>query len=274
MPTASSLTNIVVFDSSSGQLSYTSSAAIGGGASGSYLPLAGGTMDSGSIINFTNGSALREGLIPHNYGGGISRVCANSKEDQWEDGVRYLIETIGSTNTVVYAESINNVIPDNTYDETLAYAIGSRFKNLVTGIEYICTDAIASGATWLPLQGNTFDGIITALEVDGVSIVSGEFTNLTYVINGNIATVFLQVNLTFGFFGSTGNGWFRPITIPGTTVGTGGIIGIGSISVNPLNNQIYPILIYENRARTYELAGSGAANVPATITYSYQLSNR
>ena len=38
MPSASSLTNIVVYDSSSGQFSYTSSAAVGGGTSGTYTP--------------------------------------------------------------------------------------------------------------------------------------------------------------------------------------------------------------------------------------------
>ena len=229
-------------------------------------------VDQGGL---TNSSTIREGTIDHGYGGGISRLCANNKDDQWEDGVRYLIETVGENKTVVYAESINNVIPDSSYDETLSYAVGSRFKNLVTGIEYLCTQATEGGALWLPLQGNTFDSIITALDVDGVSIVSGQFANLTYVINGNIATVFLQVNLNFGFFASTGNGWFRPIAIPGTTVGVSGIIGIGNLSINPENSRIFSILIHENKAYVEpELAGSGNINVPATITYSYQLSNR
>jgi hypothetical protein len=101
---------------------------------------------------FDNGSTLREGLIDHGFGGGISRVCANSKEDQWEDGFKYLIQTIGSTTTVIYTENINNVDPSDNDDETLSYAIGSKWKNIVTGIEYICTDATDGDAAWAAIN--------------------------------------------------------------------------------------------------------------------------
>ena len=120
----------------------------------SVVMKSGDTFEAGAEFAFENGSKLREGAIDHGYGGGIARVCANEKADQWEDGVRYLISTTGSAITVIYAESIIDTIPSASFDSTEAYAIGSRFKNLVTGIEYICTDADEGLAVWEPLSGN------------------------------------------------------------------------------------------------------------------------
>jgi hypothetical protein len=107
----------------------------------------GDTFEPGAVFEFDNGSQLREGTIAHGFGGGISRVCTNEKEDQWEDGVRYLYEISGS---IVYAESMNNVNPDVDYDESRSFAVGSRYKNLVTGIEYLCTSAADGDAVWFP----------------------------------------------------------------------------------------------------------------------------
>ena len=116
----------------------------------SAVNIKGDTFAADAEFAFQNGSKFREGAIPHGFGGGIARVCANEKADQWEDGFRYLIETVGSTNTVVYAETINNIIPDDTYDETDDWAVGSRLTNLVTGVTYECTQANEGDAIWIP----------------------------------------------------------------------------------------------------------------------------
>lgn len=173
---------------------------------------------------FTNGSTLRQGLIPHGFGGGISRVCANSKEDQWEDGVKYLISTTGSFNTVVYTENINNVNPGTGDDETLSYAVGSRWKNLVTGIEYICTDATTGLAVWVAQNG---DYIPTLTSSSNVTSIGGT-RNGIYSVSGNVMTLgILITQITINFDTSTDA--LISIELP-TGFQSGGEVG-GSVSV-------------------------------------------
>jgi hypothetical protein len=149
---------------------------------------------------FTNGSTLRQGLIPHGYGGGISRVCANSKEDQWEDGVKYLIQTTGSFTSVVYTENINNANPDIGDDETLSYAVGSRWKNLVTGIEYICTQANEGDAFWVAQNGD----YIPTLTLSGNVTSIGGTSNGIYSVISNVMTLGIYIQqITIDFNAST-----------------------------------------------------------------------
>ena len=115
----------------------------------SAVNIKGDTFASGAIYSFQNNSKLREGIIQHGYGGGIAKVCANDKTDQWEDGFRYLIQTSGSSNTVVYVENMNGTNPGDNDDESKSYAVGSRWRNLVTGIEYVCTQANEGDAIWV-----------------------------------------------------------------------------------------------------------------------------
>jgi hypothetical protein len=154
----------------------------------SVVMKSGDTFAADAEFAFQNGSKLREGAIDHGYGGGIARVCANERADQWEDGVRYLISTTGSAITVIYAESIIDTIPSASFDSTEAYAIGSRFKNLVTGIEYICTDADEGVAVWEPLSGN-------------VTVTPGGDLTIEDIVtmfqwNGNICNFSVTANLT------------------------------------------------------------------------------
>jgi hypothetical protein len=150
----------------------------------SAVNIKGDTFAADAEFAFQNGSKLREGAIAHGFGGGIARVCANEKADQWEDGFRYLISTSGSTNTVVYAETINNIIPDDTYDETDDWAVGSRLKNLVTGIEYLCTQANEGDAIWIPLSG---DWVPTISGGDGNTLVAAR-----YSVQGNVVTFVVE----------------------------------------------------------------------------------
>lgn len=153
----------------------------------SVVMKSGDTFEAGAVFEFENGSKLREGAIDHGYGGGIARVCANERADQWEDGVRYLISTTGSAITVIYAESIIDTIPSASFDSTEAYAIGSRFKNLVTGIEYICTDADEGVAVWEPLSGNvtvTNTGDLTFQDIVAMFQWNGNICNFS--ITGNV----------------------------------------------------------------------------------------
>ena len=152
----------------------------------SVVMKSGDTFEAGAVFEFDNGSKLREGSIKRDFEGGIARVCTNEKEDQWENGVRSLFEVNGS---VIYAESINvGDIPNQDYDAADSYAIGSRFKNLVSGIEYICTDASNNNAVWEPLSGN-------------VTVTPGGDLTIEDIVtmfqwNGNICNFSVTANLT------------------------------------------------------------------------------
>jgi hypothetical protein len=143
----------------------------------------GDTFAEDAVFEFNNGSKLREGVIQHGFGGGIARVCANDKTDQWEDGFRYLISTTGSFNTVIYAETINNIVPDDTYDETDSWAVGSRIKNLVTGIEYLCTQANEGDAIWAPLSGSYEPVAADLVEFSDLIIQDATFSTTGNIVN-------------------------------------------------------------------------------------------
>jgi hypothetical protein len=145
----------------------------------SVVMKSGDTFTAGAEFEFDNASKLREGAIPHGFGGGIARVCANEKADQWEDGFRYLIQTSGST-TVIYVENMNGTNPGDNDDETLSYTVGSRWKNLVSGVEYICTQANEGDAIWVPLSGN-----VTLTNVGDIDL---DDPIARYQWNGNICT--------------------------------------------------------------------------------------
>jgi hypothetical protein len=161
----------------------------------SVVMKSGDTFEPDAVFEFDNGSKLREGTINHGYGRGISRVCTNEKEDQWEDGVRYLYEISG---TIVYAESMNDVIPDENYDVDFNYAIGSRWKNLISGIEYICTQANEGDAIWEPLSGNV------TVTPGGSGVTLEDFVTM-FQWNGNICNFSITGNLTTPDGANAGN---------------------------------------------------------------------
>ena len=93
---------------------------------------------------FTNDSTLRQGNKDNGFGGGVSLV-SNSKELQWENGVQYYFIPGQS---IIHANSINDVIPNNNYDVSKGWEVGSKYTNLVTGKTYICTSDNVENAIW------------------------------------------------------------------------------------------------------------------------------
>jgi hypothetical protein len=197
----------------------------------SAVNIKGDTFAADAEFAFQNNSKLREGAIAHGFGGGIARVCANEKADQWEDGFRYLIETVGSTNTVVYAETINNIIPDDTYDETDSWAVGSRLKNLVTGIEYLCTQANEGDAIWIPLSGDW----VPTITVDGAGITAANLVSANISYTGNIGICSLLFDNIVSDFGTSNEGF---VQIAGTE------FPISPIGGHIVSGQFYqPVLV-------------------------------
>jgi hypothetical protein len=95
----------------------------------------------------------------YSFDGGISRVCVAEKEDQWENGVQYYFN-VGQP--IIHANSINNDIPDEFYDETREFEVGSRYTVLNTGKTYVCTDATEGEAVWEQVSDRPYK-VYTAL---------------------------------------------------------------------------------------------------------------
>lgn len=199
----------------------------------SAVNIKGDTFAADAEFAFQNGSKLREGAIPHGFGGGIARVCANEKADQWEDGFKYLISTSGSTNTVIYTENINNDNPEDTDDETLSYAVGSRWKNLSTGIEYLCTQANEGDAIWVPLSGTWTPSLTIQAAITDATASSALYSRVGDVVT---CTVFLT-GVDVDFASGNTSGSIRIDNVPfytNTGAFIGGVVGIQGIGSDTL----------------------------------------
>jgi hypothetical protein len=230
----------------------------------------GDTFAEDAVFEFNNGSKLREGVIQHGFGGGIARVCANEKTDQWEDGFRYLISTTGSFNTVVYAETINNIVPDDTYDETDSWAVGSRIKNLVTGIEYLCTQANEGDALWIPLSGDsvTFPSWSPTITPEGINLTAASVSNYNFFRVGNIVTVNCVFEITMDFSGGpVGTFIIDPATLPIPSI-TPTWNGIGQCN----NASTWPINCYVSGGDFIIQSGSGAAEQAYSVYFAFSYS--
>ena len=237
----------------------------------SVVMKSGDTFEAGAEFEFDNGSKLREGSIKRDFEGGIARVCTNEKEDQWENGVRSLFEVNGS---VIYAESINvGDIPNEDYDAADSYAIGSRFKNLVSGIEYICIDDENNAAVWLPMSGDnvTFPSWNPTVTPDNVNLTAADIGgSYNFFRVGNIVTVNCIFEVTMDFSTATaGTFQIDPATLPIPST-TPTITGIG----NCRDSSTWPINCYiEPSSNNFTIqSGSGAASAAYVIQFTFNYS--
>lgn len=111
-----------------------------GNNSGTYSIL----MASGSSIEFDNLSQLRKGTYDFGGQGGISQICSVNYENNWQSGINHIFDNSG-----FIRESLHcfNIIPDNTFDSSLRFQVGSRWI-LDNGDIYICSDATIGSAVW------------------------------------------------------------------------------------------------------------------------------
>jgi hypothetical protein len=106
----------------------------------SFLNKKGDTLEANGYVAVQDGSKLKQGT-----NGGIALECIVGYDFQWKEGIAYYRPTGGG---IVYAMSAVDQVPNSGFDSTLFYAVGSRFVNLVTNVQYICTDASVGAATW------------------------------------------------------------------------------------------------------------------------------
>jgi len=137
-----------------------------------FLPLAGGTMDSGADINFANASRLREGLTDAGNGGagGIAMVCSLDYEFKWEAGRLYVMGQDGFTIRVEQFGFTD--IPDTSDDETKGYMVGSR-RILDDGTVYLCTDATTGAAVW-EIFTSAFLNQYSGIDLTSTSATAGD----------------------------------------------------------------------------------------------------
>ena len=122
------------------------------GSTGNYLPLSGGTMDDNAIIEFDNLAQLREGIYDFGGQGGISQICSVGYENNWQSGINHIFDNNGYIRESSHCFSI---IPDNTFDSTLQFKIGSRWV-LDNGDIYECSDVTIGAAVWTLLNNDLY----------------------------------------------------------------------------------------------------------------------
>jgi hypothetical protein len=104
-------------------------------------------------IELNNTSLLRKGTYNFSGNGGISRICSNNYEDMWQNGYRHVFDQSGF---IRQSSNCFNVVPDNTYDETLRFRVGSLWI-LDDNTIYKCTDATTNAAVWELYSSPTLD---------------------------------------------------------------------------------------------------------------------
>lgn len=102
-------------------------------------------VNNADAVELENGSLLKKGTYDFGGGGGISQICSVGYEDNWQSGIRHVFDNSGNIR-----ESSNcfNIIPDNTFDGTLRFKVGSRWV-LDNGDVYVCSDAATGTAIWV-----------------------------------------------------------------------------------------------------------------------------
>ena len=162
-------------------------------------------LDNSAIV-LDNGSLLQKGTLDNGAGGGIARVCSIGYQDEWENGVQYFLDN--NSAQIIRANSINNTVPDTSFDITKNYIVGSIFHDMNNQNKYICTDNTEDAATWdlfyedAPnLQAVTDEGAITTnaisvgdlsglySEISGSSIGTASVPNGTYAYMSQDGTI-------------------------------------------------------------------------------------
>jgi hypothetical protein len=179
-------------------------------------------LDNSAIV-LDNGSLLQKGTLDNGAGGGIARVCSIGYQDEWENGVQYFLDN--NSAQIIRANSINNTVPDTSFDITKNYIVGSIFHDMNNQNKYICTDNTEDAATWdlfyedAPnLQAVTDEGAITTntisvgdlsglySEISGSTIGTSSVPNGTYAYmsqdgtvgmnNGDVESAFKNTNVS------------------------------------------------------------------------------
>lgn len=108
---------------------------------------------------------------------GISRFCTVGYEDNWQSGIKYVLDLNGLIREVT---NCFKYIPNNLFDATQRFKVGSRWV-LDDGTTYMCLDATAGSAVWVN-KGNAFIVEITSTELAALETAMTLDLNTLYFI--------------------------------------------------------------------------------------------
>jgi hypothetical protein len=118
--------------------------------------------------------------------------------------VQYFIAQ--NSNQIIWANSINNTIPDANFDVTMGYIPGSIFHDMNNQTKYQCTDNTDGAAVWVPfvddvpnLQQVTDEGALTTNPI----YVGDLSTSYSEIGNGAVGTANVN-NGTYAYIGQDG----------------------------------------------------------------------
>jgi hypothetical protein len=117
---------------------------------GLYMPLAGGTMDTGARIGWANGSFDREAGAA-----GREIECSVGYRWQWVSG-RMILRQVNS-GQIQRVVAIDGVTPGATDDISEGFIVGTRWE-VSNGTIYECTDASDGAAVWAVRSSGTNTG--------------------------------------------------------------------------------------------------------------------
>jgi hypothetical protein len=128
------------------------------GDGGNYLSLSGGTMDTGAVIAFANGSSIQEAGYA-----GIRFFCSVGFAQDWREGRLFTYDSDGAT--------INRVehqfYPPSIYDGTEAYFREGSFWHTRSNQLFVCDDPTQDNADWIeitPPSFQLFEDVVISME--------------------------------------------------------------------------------------------------------------
>lgn len=210
--------------------------------------------DTGGL---NNGSTIRQGSFDRFGFNGIETVCSEDKRIQFANGVEYYYPN--SDGVIVHANSMNGDTPDNTYDGTQGFGVGSFFNSLSLGKTFRCVDATTDNAVWIPMGGEYFP----TLDNPSVAISSVNLSKAFYNINNGICDVTIHGTVTVDF--SIYSGGLFSFTTPTSPLSNcyGGISFRSSKVING-------IIIDTDYARIYSNDTSLIESIQFVAKFTYQ----
>lgn len=156
-------------------------------------------VDDADAIELENTSLLKKGTYNFGGNGGLSRICSNNYEDNWQNGFRHVFDQNGF---IRHSTNCFSVIPDANFDVTLRFAVNSLWT-LDSGATYICKDNTEGAAIWVPyvLPISTRRDIKILFDTDGeYTFVAGDETKIIIVAVAGTAPQTLRYTIPEGVF--------------------------------------------------------------------------
>ena len=148
-------------------------------------------LDNSAIV-LDNGSLLQKGTVDNGAGGGIARVCSIGYQDEWENGVQYFLDN--NSAQIIRANSINNTVPDTSFDITKNYIAGSIFHDMNNQNKYVCTDNTENAADWVLFYEKAQPQTNTGLFAQTGNSLTHTGTSFGTLIDGGVGSLTVKPN--------------------------------------------------------------------------------